>query len=61
MFCILNLKEGFVMADLRGGSTVAGYIIWHAGNQGSGSGMDADSLDTFHLDDILCQIWMSLF
>ncbi len=49
------------MADLRGGSTVAGYIIWHAGNQGSGSGMDADSLDTFHLDDILCQIWMSLF
>ena len=34
------------MADkLRGGSTVGGNIIWHAGNDGTGSGLDADLLD----------------
>ena len=34
------------MADkLRGGSTVGGNIIWHSGNDGAGSGLDADVLD----------------
>jgi hypothetical protein len=34
------------MADkLRGGSTVGGNLIWHTGNDGSGSGLDADLLD----------------
>jgi|SRR6056300_1703468 len=34
------------MSDkLRGGSTVAGGLIWHSGNDGAGSGLDADLLD----------------
>ena len=32
------------MADLKGGSTVAGNKIWHAGNHGAGSGLDADKI-----------------
>ena len=31
----------------------AAYKIWHAGNDGSGSGLDADLLDGKHLADIL--------
>ena len=34
-------------------ATVAGNKIWHAGNDGSGSGLDADLLDGKHLSDIL--------
>ncbi len=30
------------------GRTVDGNIIWHAGNDGSGSGLDADKLDGLH-------------
>ena len=34
------------MSDkLRGGTTIGGNIAWHAGNDGSGSGLDADLLD----------------
>jgi hypothetical protein len=34
------------MADkLRGGSTVGGNLIWHTGNDGASSGLDADLLD----------------
>lgn len=28
------------------------YTVWHAGNDGSGSGLDADTLDGFHKGDI---------
>lgn len=28
--------------------TVLGHTVWHAGNDGSGSGLDADTLDTYH-------------
>lgn len=28
------------------------YTVWHAGNDGSGSGLDADLLDGYHKDDI---------
>lgn len=28
------------------------YTVWHAGNDGSGSGLDADMLDGYHKDDI---------
>lgn len=38
-------------ADLEIGSgygKIAGNIIWHAGNDGSGSGLDADLLDGYH-------------
>ena len=30
---------------LGGGVTIAGNTVWHAGNDGSGSGLDADTLD----------------
>jgi hypothetical protein len=33
------------MADLRGGTTIAGYIAWHAGNMGAGSLLDTDLFD----------------
>src|SRR3990167_1825568 len=29
-----------------GGMTIGGNTVWHAGNDGSGSGLDADTLDT---------------
>jgi hypothetical protein len=29
-----------------------GYKIWHAGNDGAGSGLDADKIDTYHAVDI---------
>jgi|GEM_PF-5713051 len=42
------------MAQLRSGSTVGGHTIWHAGNHGAGSGLDADLLDgqqgSYYLD-----------
>jgi hypothetical protein len=28
--------------------TVAGYKVWHAGNDGAASGLDADLLDGYH-------------
>lgn len=34
--------------------TFRGNKVWHAGNDGSGSGLDADLLDGKHLSDILC-------
>lgn len=30
--------------DLRSGTTIAGQLIWHAGNMGSGSGLSADTV-----------------
>lgn len=29
-----------------------GYKVWHEGNDGSGSGLDADSIDGYHRDDL---------
>ena len=34
--------------DVRGGYRIAGVDVWHPGNDGSGSGMDADLLDGQH-------------
>jgi hypothetical protein len=33
------------MAQLTSGTTIAGSTAWHSGNDGSGSGLDADLLD----------------
>lgn len=33
------------MASLANGTTINGSTAWHAGNDGSGSGLDADTLD----------------
>lgn len=35
------------------------YFIWHAGNDGSGSGLDADMLDGQHASDFATQTWVS--
>jgi hypothetical protein len=37
---------GLMRAD--GGFQVSGSTVWHAGNDGSGSGLDADLLDGYH-------------
>lgn len=34
---------------------IAGNTVWHAGNDGSGSGLDADKLDGKHASDFLSQ------
>lgn len=36
------------MAKLKSGTTIGGSIAWHASNDGSGSGLDADLLDGQH-------------
>ena len=33
------------MAQLTSGTTIAGSTAWHSGNDGSGSGLDADTVD----------------
>ena len=35
------------------GTTSAGYKVWHSGNDGSGSGLDADLLDGYHQSSFL--------
>lgn len=36
------------MATLKTATTIAGQTAWHAGNDGSGSGLDADTVDGLH-------------
>ena len=48
-----DLQEGFgtehtLLFDNAGGFSLNGNTIWHAGNDGSGSGLDADLLDGKH-------------
>ena len=42
------LTWGSSDVDITNGLTVAGNTAWHAGNDGSGSGLDADTLDGQH-------------
>lgn len=58
-----DLKKGTVLGNYQSGKslqisptgylTFGGHNVWHAGNDGSGSGLDADLLDGKHLSDIL--------
>lgn len=41
------------MAQLNSGTTIAGQTAWHAGNDGTGSGLDADLLDGKHGSEYL--------
>ena len=48
---VLNAEINNSIADWTGSSnsiTANGYTIWHAGNDGSGSGLDADTVDGLH-------------
>lgn len=40
------------MASLLTGTTIAGNTAWHSGNDGAGSGLDADTLDGTELSAI---------
>lgn len=51
-----NAYTGMTNADLEVGAGYAkinGNTVWHAGNDGSGSGLDADTLDGLHADCFL--------
>lgn len=58
-----DLKKGTVLGNYQSGKslqisptgylTFGGHNVWHAGNDGSGSELDADLLDGKHLSDIL--------
>ena len=39
--------------DATNGLTFRGNKVWHAGNDGSGSGLDADTVDTLHASQFL--------
>ena len=41
------------MAGLKNGTKAGSYIIWHSGNDGSGSGLNADTLDGKHASDLM--------
>ena len=38
--------------DLRGGTTIAGYTVWHAGNMGANSGLQSDTVRGYYLDTV---------
>lgn len=42
-------------ASLVSGTTIGGNTAWHAGNDGGGSGLDADSVDGNHSSDFATQ------
>ena len=39
--------------NLTGALTISGSTVWHSGNDGAGSGLDADTVDGIHLSAIL--------
>lgn len=43
---VMDLRAGIL--NMRGGFQVYGQTVWHAGNDGAGSGLDADLLDGQH-------------
>lgn len=53
--------NAFTNASMKNDNTVIsfdkGMTFWHAGNDGVGSGLDADLLDGWHLDAIRRRVW----
>jgi len=47
----VDLEPG---ASLASGTTIGGNTAWHAGNDGTGSGLDADLLDGQDASDLCC-------
>ena len=45
-----------ILAGDGTGWTINGNVVWHAGNDGHTSGLDADTLDGYHYSDILSLI-----
>lgn len=50
---ITSRASGNLSFYAAGGVTFNSLPIWHSGNDGSGSGLDADTLDGFHASDLL--------
>lgn len=54
---VFTLRDGTSHAVNKtlnaGGLQIAGVSVWHPGNDGAGSGLDADTLDTKHAADFL--------
>lgn len=60
----VHLYNGTASASLKindnGTLTFKDLNVWHAGNDGSGSGLDADLLDGYHIKNIQTGGWISL-
>jgi hypothetical protein len=39
-----------IMSVTSSGATISGNTVWHAGNDGPSSGLDADTVDTYHMN-----------
>jgi hypothetical protein len=48
----LEFDAGNGYGDFKGNPSVSGNVIWHAGNDGAGSSLDADTLDSVQLADL---------
>jgi len=51
----IRLRSQVISLETNGnqnGVTVNGNAVWHAGNDGSGSGLDADTIDGKHASEI---------
>ena len=49
----LVVDSGDVHLNPSGNLLTNGQTVWHAGNDGAGSGLDADTLDGFHASDFV--------
>lgn len=43
-----RVRANRLVIDAPGYSGSSGYLVWHQGNQGAGTGMDADTVDGLH-------------
>lgn len=49
--CAIGITDDGIAYVGKGGTISTKYKIWHEGNDGSGSGLDADLLDGYHWND----------
>ena len=49
----LGSNNSSVLRIVSTGASILGNTVWHAGNDGSGSGLDADTVDGVQLDNIV--------
>ena len=49
----MQVAQSSKVADFKANPTVNSNAIWHAGNDGSGSGLDADTVDGIHASKIV--------
>lgn len=54
---IYDAASNKYLGILNGVPHFQGSILWHSGNDGSGSGLDADLLDGYHGDEYMRSFW----